>query len=218
MTASTTHSPEVRVHATRADLGAAAGHRAAAGLREALADGGRATLLVAAAPSQEATLRSLAEEPGVDWTRVDCWHMDDYVDIDPEAPQGFGAWLLHRFVDRVPGIRFHRMPLQGDPDRLAKEYAGQLPPGPFDVVLLGLGVNGHLAFNDPPARFDDPEDVRVVSLDEVSRRQQVDEGHFPTLQDVPERAITLTIPRLLRARRIIASVPGAAKRQAGSTP
>jgi glucosamine-6-phosphate deaminase len=106
------------------------------------------------------------------------------------------------------------MSVSGDPRLEAETYAARLPKGRLDLVCWGWGVNGHLAFNDPPARFDDPHDTRAVELDDVSRRQQVDEGHFPTFHDVPRRAITVTIPRLLRARHIVASVPRAQKRDA----
>jgi len=210
----TTHSPAVSVHPSRRQLGAAAAGVAAEHLRRAVRARGAATVLLAAAPSQEATLRALAEEPGLSWDRATCYHMDDYVGLDPGAPQGFGVWLDRTFVSRLPGVTFHRIPVDGDPELCAERYAAQLPSAAFDLVLLGLGINGHLAFNDPPARFDDPRDTRVVTLDEVSRRQQVGEGHFPDVDAVPARAITLTIPRLLRADHIVASVPGAEKRQA----
>lgn len=210
----TTHSPSVSVHPSRRQLGAAAAEVAAEHLRRAVRARGAATVLLAAAPSQEATLRALVEEPGLSWGRVTCYHMDDYVGLDLGAPQGFGTWLDRTFVSRLPGVTFRRIPVDGDPELCAERYAAQLPSAAFDLVLLGLGINGHLAFNDPPARFDDPRDTRVVTLDEVSRRQQVGEGHFPDLDAVPARAITLTIPRLLRADHIVASVPGAEKRQA----
>jgi glucosamine-6-phosphate deaminase len=213
-----THVPTsalaVSILPSRAALGAAAGALAGQHLRAALQEEERATVMLAAAPSQSATLDALAREEGIDWSRVDCFHMDDYLGLDAVAPQGFGAWLQREFVDRLSGVTFHRMSVEGDPEQAAREYAAVLPDGPFDLVLLGLGVNGHLAFNDPPADLDDPADTRVVELDEVSRRQQVDEGHFATLEDVPQRAITVTIPRLLRARHVVASVPGAAKRAA----
>jgi glucosamine-6-phosphate deaminase len=214
MTHVPTSAPAVSVHPSRGALGAAAAALAGHHLRAALREQERATVMLAAAPSQSATLDALARERDVDWSRVDCFHMDDYLGLAADAPQGFGAWLQREFVDRVPGVTFHRMPVDGDPEQAAQAYAEVMPEGPFDLVLLGLGVNGHLAFNDPPADFDDPADTRVVTLDEVSRRQQVDEGHFPTVDDVPPRAITVTIPRLLRARHIIASVPGVAKRSA----
>ncbi len=214
MTITTTERPSVSVHPSRRELGAAAAGVAAEHLRRALRSRGAATVMLAAAPSQEATLLALAEEPRLSWDRVTCYHMDDYVGLDPGAPQGFGAWLDRTFISRLPGVAFHRIPVDGDPETCADLYAAQLPPAAFDLVLLGLGVNGHLAFNDPPARFDDPHDTRVVTLDKVSRRQQVDEGHFPDLDAVPARAITVTIPRLLHADHIVTSVPGTEKRQA----
>ena len=150
----------------------------------------RATVMLAAAPSQSATLDALAHERDVDWSRVDCFHMDDYLGLAADAPQGFGAWLQRAFVDRVPGVTFHRMRVgRGPRGGRPEAYARVMPERPFDLVLLGLGVNGHLAFNDPPGRLRRPAaDTRVVTLDEVSRRQQVDEGHFPTVEDVPQRA------------------------------
>jgi glucosamine-6-phosphate deaminase len=170
--------------------------------------------MLAAAPSQAATLAALSTAPDVDWSRVTAFHMDEYLGLKPEAPQGFGTWLERSFLWRVPELSFHRMSVSGDPQAEAQAYAARLPVDPFDLVLLGLGVNGHLAFNDPPARFDDPQDTRVVQLDDVSRRQQVDEGHFATIEQVPRQAITVTIPRLLRAKHVVASVPGAEKRDA----
>src|SRR5699024_9211757 len=109
---------------------------------------------------------------------------------------------------------FHRIDVTADPEEAAAAYRAAMGEEPFDVTLCGLGVNGHLAFNDPPANFADLLSARVVELDQVSRRQQLDEGHFPSLEDVPVHAITVTIPRLLNARRIVASVPTAVKRQA----
>ena len=214
MTTVPTYPIAVSVHPTRAALGLAAGALAARHLRAALNQHTRATVMLAAAPSQAATLAALADAPGIDWSRVIAFHMDDYLGLDPEAPQCFGTWLERCFVSHVPSMTFHRMSVAGDPQVDAEAYAAQLPKGPFDLVLLGLGVNGHLAFNDPPARFDDPQDTRVVELDDVSRQQQVDEGHFATIEEVPHRAITVTIPRLLRAQHVVASVPGSEKRDA----
>jgi glucosamine-6-phosphate deaminase len=214
MTTVPTYPIAVSVHPNREALGRAAGALAARHLRGALEQHPRATVMLAAAPSQAATLAALAVEPDIDWSRVSSFHMDDYLGLDPEAPQGFGTWLDRSFVSSVPAMTFNRMTVAGDPQVDAEAYAARLPEGPFDLVLLGLGVNGHLAFNDPPARFDDPQDTRVVELDDVSRRQQVDEGHFVTIEDVPRRAITVTIPRLLRAQHVVVSVPGAEKRDA----
>lgn len=214
MTMTTTYPLAVSSHPTRAQMGLHAGRRAAAALRRALAEKGEARMMLAAAPSQEATLQTLANEPGIDWARVSCFHMDDYVGLPEDAPQGFGNWLRQKFFTLVPDAIFHAI----DTTRVAEEesvrYGRLMGSEPFDVVLLGLGINGHLAFNDPPADLDDTEPARVIALDRVSRQQQVDEGLFGRFEDVPERAITVTIPRLLKATEIVGSVAGKAKRNA----
>jgi glucosamine-6-phosphate deaminase len=205
------------VVATYADpeaLGQAAGRQAAEVLIDALARKDTVRLMLAAAPSQEATLTTLINSPGIDWSRVECFHMDDYLGLPMDAPQGFGNWLDRVVFTTVTPRAFHRIDPAGDPDNEADRYAQVMGEEPFDLVLCGLGVNGHLAFNDPPADFDDTRTARTVELDAVSRQQQVDEGHFRTFDDVPGSAITVTIPRLLNADFVIASVPGLVKRAA----
>jgi glucosamine-6-phosphate deaminase len=199
---------------TRAAMGQRAGAHAAQVLRDALRGGGRASVMLAAAPSQSATLAALAAAEGIDWDRVDLFHMDEYVGLAPGARQSFATWLDENFVRHVPGAVFHRIAPGEDSEAEADRYEALLGTEPFALVLLGLGVNGHLAFNDPPADLADPKGVRIVELDAVSRQQQVDEGHFATLDDVPTTAVTVTIPRLLNAATVIASVPGQAKRTA----
>lgn len=212
----TTTDYPLAIHAlpTAQEMGAAAAGAAATTLREAIAEKGRARLMLAAAPSQSATLKSLAAAEGIDFSAIDCFHMDDYVGLRPDAPQGFGNWLEHELFALVTPGSFRRIDVTADPEAAAAAYREAMGQESFDVTLCGLGVNGHLAFNDPPADFSDPLSARVVELDLVSRQQQLDEGHFPTLEAVPEHAITVTIPRLLNARRIVASVPTAVKRQA----
>jgi len=210
----TTYTPAIFSFTDRHELGRHAGHHAAQSLRTALARKPRARLMLAAAPSQEATLRALAREPGIDWNRVACFHMDDYLALDPDAPQGFGNWLQRTFFNELPATTFHRIDPSRPADEAASRYGELMGSAPFDLVLLGVGVNGHLAFNDPPADLSDPHPARAVALDRVSRQQQVDEGHFASFDAVPDRAITVTIPRLLHAVELIASVPGPAKRQA----
>lgn len=199
---------------TRAAMGERAGGHAAQVLRDALRTKGRARVMLAAAPSQAATLATLAAADGIDWSRVDLFHMDEYVGLPPGAPQSFATWLTDTVVRHLPGATFHPIDPGADPEAEAVRYEALLGSEPFALVLLGLGVNGHLAFNDPPADFADPMGVRVVELDEVSRRQQVDEGHFATFADVPATAITVTIPRLLNAATVVGSVPGSEKRTA----
>jgi glucosamine-6-phosphate deaminase len=213
-TVRTEHPLGVVAEPTPRDLGRRAGAHAARVLVETIATRGRARLMLAAAPSQHETLAALAAADGIDWSRVELFHLDDYVGLAADAPQGFANWLRAHFVDHVPAASFHPIEAGGDAAAGAATYAQLMGDAAFDLVLLGIGVNGHLAFNDPPADLDDPLGARVIALDPISRQQQVDEGHFPTIVDVPAQAVTVTIPRLLNAHVVIASVPGAAKRTA----
>jgi glucosamine-6-phosphate deaminase len=208
------HEPRLRRFPDPESLGTAAASDVAATLTRLLATRPEVRMIFASAPSQEATLRSLAERPGIDWPRVTAFHMDEYLDLDPSAPQRFGTWLRETLWDRVPIGAAHLIDPGGDPAGTAEAYAALLAAAPIDVVCLGIGVNGHLAFNDPPADLDDPALVRIVELDEVSRRQQVDDECFASLDEVPHRAITLTVPALLSAGEIFCMVPGARKRAA----
>ncbi|HEY4572268.1 MAG TPA: 6-phosphogluconolactonase [Kribbella sp.] len=214
MTIGTEHAPRVSTYANRAELGQAAAAWAAEHLRTAIAQSERARIMLAAAPSQAETLAALATERHIDWSRVECFHMDEYVGLSPDAPQGFRNWLHRNFLDKVPQATFHPMDPGDDAEAASHRYGELMGDTPFDIVLFGLGVNGHLAFNDPPADFADTRAAKVVALDETSRQQQVDEGNFYALDEVPTHAVTVTIPRLLNARELIGSVPGTAKRQA----
>ncbi len=209
-----TYEPKLLTFSNPESLGEAAAHDIAAALTRRLADGGTARMIFASAPSQEATLRALAAAPGIAWERVTAFHMDEYIGLDAAAPQRFGAWLRAAFLDRVPIGAVHLIDPGADPAAEVARYAGLLAAAPVDIVCLGIGVNGHLAFNDPPADLADPESVRVVELDEVSRAQQVDDGCFAGLADVPRRAITLTVPALLSAAEVFCMAPGVRKRPA----
>ena len=202
------------VHDTPELLGKAAAAEAAATLCEAISRNGHARVLLAAAPSQLPTLSALAGQD-VDFTKVTFFHMDDYLGLSPDAPQGFGNWLQRSFIQNLPsGTSFMRMNPQLEASEAARLYAQQIGAAPFDLTLCGLGVNAHLAFNEPGAHLNDPQSVRVIVLDNISRQQQVDEGHFANLEDVPTHALTVTIPRLLNAGHVICSVTGVAKRHA----
>lgn len=204
----------VTIHSSAEALGTVAGARAASSIRAALDARGAARVMLAAAPSQSPTLAALAAAD-LDFSRVEFFHMDDYLGLPRDASQAFGAWLCREFIDLLPGsVTFHRIDTLLPPGEAAAAYGRVLGAEPFDVTLCGLGVNAHLAFNDPPADFAEAEPVRVVNLDDVSRRQQVDEGHFAGIDAVPQRALTVTIPRLLRARHVICSVLGRAKHDA----
>lgn len=202
----------VHVHPDRMAMGRAAAHEAAEALGAALARQGAARLVLACAPSQDEMLAALAAAP-VDWSRVTVFHMDEYVGLDAVHPASFRRYLQEHFLAGVRPAAFHG--IAGEAAAAAAEcrrYAALLAAAPLDLVCLGIGENGHLAFNDPPvADFADPETVKRVDLDEACRRQQVNDGCFRTLAEVPRQALTLTIPALLGARRLVATVPGPRK-------
>lgn len=159
-------------------------------------------------------LQALVDQTGIDWARVTGFHMDEYLGLAEDAPQRFGLWLRRAIFGRVPFGAVHLIEPGNDPEAAARDYARKLDEAPIDIVCLGIGVNGHLAFNDPPADLNDPLPVKIVNLDAVCRRQQVDDGCFSTIEEVPERAITLTIPSLFAGRRLFCCVPGPRKREA----
>ena len=210
-----TDTIDVRTHPSRAEMGRAAADLVAAEMRARLAGGAGLRMIFAAAPSQAEMLEALVAEPGIDWRRVTAFHMDEYIGLAEDAPERFALWLRRHLFDRVPFAAAHAIDPGRDPAAAARAYAAALDAAPIDIVCLGIGANGHLAFNDPPvADLADPEDVKIVELDATCRQQQVDDGCFAGFDDVPTHAITLTVPRLLRADRLVCVVPGAAKRDA----
>ncbi|WEX08764.1 6-phosphogluconolactonase [Chelativorans sp. AA-79] len=199
----------------REKMGAAAAAAVAAALAERLHHQDHVRMVFAAAPSQSSMLEQLCAAEGVDWRRVSAFHMDEFIGLAPEAPQRFANWLDRHLFGKVPFKAVHKLAPEPDPEEEALRYARLLDEAPIDFVCLGIGVNGHIAFNDPPvADFDDPRDVKVIELDEICRRQQIDDQGFASMEEVPPSAITLTIPRLLRADRLFCIVPGAHKRDA----
>jgi glucosamine-6-phosphate deaminase len=203
---------EVRRYATTEAMAEAAAADAAAAVASAIAARGTANLMLATGNSQLAFLDAFTAEPGVDWERVTGFHMDEYVGVGPDHPAGFGRYMRERFVVVVHPGAFHFIDGLGDADAECRRYAALLAAHPLDLCCMGIGENGHLAFNDPPfADFDDPVDVKAVALEEASRRQQVGEGHFASVDDVPTHAITVTIPALLRAGVALVVAPEARK-------
>jgi glucosamine-6-phosphate deaminase len=158
--------------------------------------------------SQLAFIDALTAWPDVPWGNLTLFHMDEYVGLGADHPASFRRWIKERIGDRAPAATVHYLDGLAAPAAACDRYAALLRAHPVDVCVLGIGENGHLAFNDPPvADFDDPRDVKVVELDQACRRQQVGEGHFPTVDDVPPQAMTVTVPALLRARVVVAVVP-----------
>jgi glucosamine-6-phosphate deaminase len=203
----------VRVHQDAATLALAAAEDAGACLQAAVAARGAAHAMFATGNSQLHFVDALVDSGlEIPWSDVVVFHMDEYLGVGPGHPAGFQRWIRERIVDRVHPATAHYLEGLAEPGEECRRYAGLLEHYPLDLCCLGVGENGHLAFNDPPvADFDDPVDVKVVELDDACRRQQVHEGHFPTMDAVPARALTVTIPALLRARTVLAIVPEARK-------
>lgn len=210
-------SLRVRVFSDRAAMGAAAAADCAAAIRETLAKQARCRMIFAAAPSQSEVLAGLITAPGIDWPRVEAFHMDEYPELPAGAPQRFGRFLKERIFGLLPfgRVEYLAPAALSSPKDFAAEaarYAALLGEAPVDIICLGIGENGHIAFNDPPvADFADPHTVKEVVLDEACRRQQVRDGCFPSFEAVPRRALTLTIPALFAGRRLFCVVPGPAK-------
>ena len=201
------------IFATRQEMGTAAAKAVAGFLRNALSGQETVRAIFAAAPSQNEMLVALLVAEGIDWNRVEAFHMDEYIGLDPAAPQRFAKFLKDRLFDRLPFRAVHL--IEPEIPHPVEQYEQLLKSAPIDLVCLGIGENGHIAFNDPPvADFTDPVWVKIVELEDACRQQQVNDGCFATLDDVPKLAITLTIPALLSGRQLICTVPGTTKRQA----
>jgi glucosamine-6-phosphate deaminase len=206
----------ISVFQTNDDLGKGAAAEASDVIQRAARERGEANIIVATGNSQLSFLTALRQDKNVPWSKVNVFHMDEYIGIDPNHPASFPNFLRKHFLSHVTVKAFYPVSGEvGSVEETCAEYARWLHEHPADLCACGYGENGHLAFNDPPfADFKDPVWIKVVRLDETSRRQQVGEGHFRNLSEVPTHAITLTIPALLVARRVLCVVPEARKAEA----
>lgn len=206
----------IRVCATNLELGNAAAQRGAAAIREALQMRHRAHIILATGASQFETLRHLVAAPDIDWTRVTCFHLDEYVGMTDQHPASFRKYLRERFVELLPQppAAFHYIQADGDPQQECARLAALIQNVSIDVAFIGIGENSHLAFNDPPANVETHEPYLVVDLDDACRQQQFGEGWFPTFDAVPRQAISMSIYQILRSRQIVCSVPDARKAHA----
>ena len=195
-------------------LGRAAAAHAGEVIRSAIATKGGARILAATGNSQLEFLDALTREPGIAWGAVELFHLDEYVGLSAAHPASFRKYLTDRFINRAGLGRAHLLDGERDPERTCREVGAQLCAAPVDVAFAGIGENGHLAFNDPPADFAGEEPYVIVRLDEACRRQQVGEGWFATLAEVPERAISISIRQLLKASEIVCVVPDVRKAEA----
>ncbi len=203
----------VKVYETRAEMGAAAAADAERTIVALLEEKDEINMIFAAAPSQNEVLANLLASDRIDWTRINAFHMDEYVGLPEGDPHSFGVYLKEHIFAHKPFKSVHY--IRGWAEDAAAEcarYSALLRDYPTDVICLGIGENGHIAFNDPwVAKFDDEQAVKVVPLDEVCRQQQVNDGCFPTLDDVPTHALTLTLPTLFAAKHLFCAVPAPTK-------
>jgi glucosamine-6-phosphate deaminase len=205
---------KIRVFEDSAAVGRTAAGDAGARLRAIIASRGRARLVAATGTSQIAFLDALCEIPDVAWDRVELFHLDEYVGLSADHPASFRRFLRTRLVARTGIRQFHALDGDGDLPAVMATVGAALRSAPIDLAFTGIGENAHLAFNDPPADFEATDPLLVVNLDETCRRQQVDEGWFPAPDDVPARAITMSVAEILRAETIVCLATGARKRAA----
>ncbi len=206
----------VKIFDSRDEMGKAAGTEAAAKIKELIAEKGEVNMIFAAAPSQNETLAALVADKDIDWSKVNAFHMDEYIGLSPDAPQGFGNFLKDRLFGLLPFKSVNYIYAEGEtPEQTCARYTKLIAENPIDIVCLGIGENGHIAFNDPwVADFNDKEVIKKVALDEVCRQQQVNDGCFAKIDDVPKYALTLTVPTLFNADYLFCTVPAATKADA----
>ena len=206
----------VKIYKDRPEMGEAAAREISTKIRELLAEKSEINMIFAAAPSQNDVLKALVEDSSIEWNRVNAYHMDEYIGLDKNAPQGFGNFLKAHIFGLVPFKSVNYIDITtNDPEAEAERYGKLLRENPTDIVVMGIGENGHIAFNDPPvADFKDSKAVKPVKLDEICRQQQVNDGCFASISEVPTHAMTLTVPTLVAAPYLFCIVPAPTKAKA----
>ncbi|HOU96443.1 MAG TPA: glucosamine-6-phosphate deaminase [Bacteroidales bacterium] len=205
---------EIIISETKQELGKKAAHHGAELIREAIQEKGEANIILATGVSQFEMLSELVRED-IDWSAVTAFHLDEYIGISENHPASFRKYLKERFADLVPLKAFHYVNgSSNNPHEECIRLGKLIAEHPIDVAFIGIGENGHLAFNDPPADFETEEAYIVVNLNEECRKQQVGEGWFKTLEDVPKQAISMSIKQIMKSKAIICSVPDKRKARA----
>ena len=204
----------VRIHPTSEELGQAAASHARDSLQSLLVNQKSVRMLAATGASQLAFLDILTGDRSVEWQRVELFHLDEYVGLGLQHPASFARYIKERIIDRTGIERYHLLDGTLDPHAVTAEMGQKIAAAPIDLAFVGIGENGHLAFNDPPADFEADDPYLVVELDQMCRQQQVGEGWFRSLEDVPTRAITLSIKQLMKAAEILCIVPDRRKAMA----
>jgi glucosamine-6-phosphate deaminase len=204
---------EIIIFETKEELGKAAAKKSAEIIRKAISENGKANIIVATGASQFELLNELVKED-IDWSVVTAFHLDEYVGLPESHPASFRKFLKERFVDLVSPKEFIYVNGESDPYEECIRLGKLISQHPMDIAFVGIGENGHLAFNDPPADFETEEPYLVVNLDEACRRQQLGEGWFPTFEDVPHRAISMSVRQIMKTKTLICCVPDKRKAKA----
>lgn len=207
----------LKVFSDKSSLGKAAAAQAATAIRRAIRDHGQARVIAATAASQLEFLDALTSEPDIDWKRVEVFHLDEYIGLPITHPGSFRKMLLEQLVQKTGITKYHLLDGDADPSEVVSRVGKALTFAPIDIAFVGIGENGHLAFNDPPADFKTEEPYLIVNLDEACRRQQVGEAWFADMSQVPTQAISMSVRQILKAREILAVVPDTRKAQAVKT-
>lgn len=202
---------QLKIFDDKNSLAKAAAEHAAQSLRAALTEKKNVRIIAATGASQFEFLDSLTQAQGIDWSRIEMFHLDEYVGLPINHSASFRKYLLERLINKAKIQKYHLLDGEADPADVARRVGAELSAAPVDVAFAGIGENAHLAFNDPPANFETDEPYIVVELDEACRKQQVGEGWFATIAEVPQRAISMSIKQILKAKEIIAIVPDARK-------
>jgi glucosamine-6-phosphate deaminase len=204
----------LKVFPDKKSLGKAAATQAATAIRGAIRDRGTARVVAATAASQAEFLDALVREPNIDWARVELFHLDEYIGLPVTHPGSFRKMLLELLVHETAIKKYHLLDGDADPAEVVGRVGRELASAPIDIEFLGIGENGHIAFNDPPADFETEEPYLIVNLDEACRRQQVGEAWFADISQVPKHALSMSVKQILKAKEILAVVPDTRKAQA----
>jgi glucosamine-6-phosphate deaminase len=204
----------IKILDDKLSLGRAAARRAADAIRHAIQEKGQARIIAATGASQFELLDALTSLPGIPWERVELFHLDEYIGLPANHPASFRGYLRARLIDKVGITHFHLLDGDQEPAEVIRKVGGELRKASIDLAFVGIGENGHLAFNDPPADFETEEPYLVVTLDEACRKQQLGEGWFANLSEVPRQAISMSIRQILQAREIICAVSDTRKMRA----
>ena len=205
---------DIRVFDDKDALGRTAATQAAAAIRQAILGRGQARIVAATAASQKEFLEALTAVSSIDWTKVEAFHLDEYIGLPISHPGSFRKMLLEQLIQKTGIVKYHLLDCDGDVEAPVARASAALTSAPIDIAFLGIGENGHLAFNDPPADFETEQPYLIVELDEVCRRQQVGEGWFSDVSEVPQRAISMSVRQIMKIKELIAVVPGARKAEA----